>query len=424
MKLVVFIIISFCAVLLSAQSDSASIKVHFYYGSRPKWNARKVEKKQFGGLHCGHVSLQIGDSVFSFRKRGKIHVFPHRKGYHSKWENLPLEIWMKDTAKAIAISAPTNVTDAFTAEYIRASPHNVFGTAHTAPLLNLDSCEYWQLDRTIGTSAVDVTIYGNANSGCGGSTGSNFFTGNGTILSNLIVAHWNSTLQSWENATAGATTVTGTTSALTVKAPSVNSFSPFIFGAVGNNPLPVKLISFKAKAIGRVINLTWVTASEINNDYFDIERSNDGLHFIKIGQIKGNGTTSNTSSYGYNDVLELEENTMIYYYRLKQVDYSGDYEYSMIRWVNIGLTFQPIIETVKPNPFNDILTVTYAYSEKGKATLEVVNLEGLLVFRKEASSVKGYNQFQVNTESLSKGVYYIRINVNGVDSKYGKVVKL
>ena len=326
--------------------------------------------------------------------------------------------------QAIAISAPTNVTDAFTAEYIRASPHNVFGTAHTAPLLNLDSCEYWQLDRTIGTSAVDVTIYGNANSGCGGSTGSNFFTGNGTILSNLIVAHWNSTLQSWENATAGATTVTGTTSALTVKAPSVNSFSPFIFGAVGNNPLPVKLISFKAKAIGRVINLTWVTASEINNDYFDIERSNDGLHFIKIGQIKGNGTTSNTSSYGYNDVLELEENTMIYYYRLKQVDYSGDYEYSMIRWVNIGLAFQPIIETVKPNPFNDILTVTYAYSEKGKATLEVVNLEGLLVFRKEASSVKGYNQFQVNTESLSKGVYYIRINVNGVDSKYGKVVKL
>lgn len=74
--------------------------MHFYYGSRPKWNARKVEKKQFGGLHDGHVSLQIGDSVFSFRKRGKIHVFPHRKGYHSKWENLPLEIWMKDTAKA------------------------------------------------------------------------------------------------------------------------------------------------------------------------------------------------------------------------------------------------------------------------------------------------------------------------------------
>ena len=97
MKIILFSICLLFILNLQAQGDSQIVKVHFYYGSKPKFKYRHTEGKRFGGLHGGHVSMEIGDSVFSFVFKGKVHIFAHRKELHSQWINEPINQWVKDT---------------------------------------------------------------------------------------------------------------------------------------------------------------------------------------------------------------------------------------------------------------------------------------------------------------------------------------
>src|SRR6185369_8464690 len=110
--------------------------------------------------------------------------------------------------------------------------------------------------------------------------------------------HWNGT--SWEEASASAN-VSGTSPDLTVTALGVSSFSPFTFGSISGNPLPVKLISFTAKVSDNNAVLNWITATEKNNDHFNIERSIDGINFIKVGEVKGAGNSTGILKYNFTD---------------------------------------------------------------------------------------------------------------------------
>jgi hypothetical protein len=108
MKRFTLLLFLFIAFQLTAQTDSPIVKVHFFYGSKPKIKYKPEEKKRFGGLHGGHVSMQIGDSVFSFVYIGRVHIFAHSKNYHSHWINEELSEWMKDTVneKYASITVP------------------------------------------------------------------------------------------------------------------------------------------------------------------------------------------------------------------------------------------------------------------------------------------------------------------------------
>jgi len=116
--------------------------------------------------------------------------------------------------------------------------------------------------------------------------------------------------------------------------------------AMDNNMsrLPVELISFEAKSSNEAVVLSWTTATEENNSHFNIERSFDGLNWNEIGQVQGNGTSSLTIDYTFIDSFPLPGRS---YYRLKQVDYSGLFEFSKIVVVHStssktrGITFYP-----------------------------------------------------------------------------------
>ena len=92
-----------------------------------------------------------------------------------------------------------------------------------------------------------------------------------------------------------------------------------------DSPLPVELISFDLETKDETVILNWKTGSELNNDHFDIMRSSDGRRFLKIGEVKGSGTTSNEVSYTYRDITPISGPN---YYKLNQVDFDGSYEES------------------------------------------------------------------------------------------------
>ncbi len=112
MKQIIFLFLFFVACHIIAQKDTHLIKVHFYYGSKPKFKYRKQEKKYFGGLHGGHVSMQVGDTIFSFVFTGKAHIFNHKKNKTGVWINESLRQWVKDTVggKYASITVPINDT--------------------------------------------------------------------------------------------------------------------------------------------------------------------------------------------------------------------------------------------------------------------------------------------------------------------------
>jgi hypothetical protein len=111
--------------------------------------------------------------------------------------------------------------------------------------------------------------------------------------------------------------------------------------------LPVELINFDANTEGSKTHLTWRTASEVNSKHFDIERSADGQHYTSIGQVKSLGNTAIGSAYQYTDTEPLAG---IAYYRLKQTDFDGKFDYSPVVSVNRDKTQNKALVMTIPLP--------------------------------------------------------------------------
>ncbi|MBX2910150.1 MAG: T9SS type A sorting domain-containing protein [Chitinophagales bacterium] len=126
-------------------------------------------------------------------------------------------------------------------------------------------------------------------------------------------------------------------------------FSHFQIGGSNSNALPVELVSLKAYPVNNeYIRVDWATATELNNDKFEVLRSEDGVNFVKVGEVKGNGTTTDAHSYAFNDKNVLPN--VVYYYRLNQVDLDGTASLTYIVSAAITGSDNIVISEFIPNP--------------------------------------------------------------------------
>lgn len=181
------------------------------------------------------------------------------------------------------------------------------------------------------------------------------------------------------------------------------------FEEVLSSALPIALVSFSAKSQGQNAILNWTTASELNNDRFEIESSLNNESFTKIGEVQGAGSSSEINDYSFVDRIR-ENRASGRYYRLKQIDYDGAYEYSTVVYVS----FDDIVEEINvyPNPSADWLQI----DTKDEAEMLIYNLEGKVVKRQALEA--GYNS--INIAELESGNYLIIVG----DSNIKKVIKL
>ncbi|MCB0728914.1 MAG: hypothetical protein KDD00_15725, partial [Ignavibacteriae bacterium] len=136
-----------------------------------------------------------------------------------------------------------------------------------------------------------------------------------------------------------------------------------------NNVLPVELASFTSSVSERNVTLNWTTASENNNSIFEIERKSGGSSWTTAGSVNGNGTTSSSSNYSFTD---RGLSTGKYDYRLKQIDFNGNFEYfNLNNEVVIGLPQSYSISQNYPNPFNPSTNLEFGISELGFVTLKI-----------------------------------------------------
>ncbi len=177
------------------------------------------------------------------------------------------------------------------------------------------------------------------------------------------------------------------------------------------NPLPVELISFKATAQNNQVTLNWSTASETDNDRFEIERSQDGRKFTKIGTVKGKGTSSLTNHYTFKD---SNPSSGTNYYRLRQVDFDGAFEYSKTVAANIK-TISASVKTY-PNPFHDYVRVELATEEIGQAQVMIMDVQGRVILERKIIIEGRFTELELPTQDLATGVYFLKIKGANMDT--------
>ncbi|MGE5811565.1 MAG: T9SS type A sorting domain-containing protein, partial [Ignavibacteria bacterium] len=168
--------------------------------------------------------------------------------------------------------------------------------------------------------------------------------------------------------------------------------------------IPVEFISFTGSSNGNEVFLQWSTATELNNQLFEVQRSYEGSEFVTIASVNGKGTTTERQDYSYRDNILADGK---YSYRLKQIDFLGHYDYSDIIEIEVRMFSSYLLEQNYPNPFNPTTTIGYGIKEKSEVRIALLNAIGeeiaLLVNGEKES---GYHTIEFNAANLPSGVYF------------------
>ncbi len=196
---------------------------------------------------------------------------------------------------------------------------------------------------------------------------------------------------------------------------NVSSFSGGgAFTQVGVTPLPVELLSFSGKNQNNANLLTWATTNEVNNAYFEIERSNNAIDFTKIGVVNANISNESIKNYTFSDV-SFTENTN--YYRLKQVDNNGKTDFSKVIAIKSDKNTDISVD-IYPNPSKDSFVIDVNGEVSAKYSIVVYDMQGRSVVNTEVSG----NKCVISLSNCVSGIYFVKISSeNSIITK--KIVK-
>ena len=177
--------------------------------------------------------------------------------------------------------------------------------------------------------------------------------------------------------------------------------------------VPVELTSFTAVSSNGSVKLNWNTSTETNNKGFAIERSTDGKNFNEIAFVNGKGTTAQSQSYSY---MDNANTTGTLYYRLRQIDFDGQYKITGTVTVNVTAPVKFALDQNFPNPFNPSTTIRFGLQSDSKVTVKIFDMLGREVATAiNGSYTAGAHSFVFNASQLASGNYIYQLNAVGVD---------
>jgi len=186
-----------------------------------------------------------------------------------------------------------------------------------------------------------------------------------------------------------------------------------ISGPPNTSPLPVTMLEFSGSANGNYNMLNWSTASEINNSGFEVQRSVDGNEFASIGFVAGAGNSTSVNEYSFKDT---DVGNGVLYYRLKQIDNDGVFEYSHVIALQNKSESPFDIRSLYPNPFNKEIGILFSRTSEEPISVKIFDANGKLAINETYPA--STNNIFVNTESLPSGIYFL-----SVESGESKIVR-
>ncbi len=308
-----------------------------------------------------------------------------------KWQNNDDGVGTDPSFAIDDIYLSASSTSQFVAEYQRANPQVIIGNIRDASIDHISQCEYWTLNQISGSSSRNVTLSWD-NTSCGV-----------TLLGDLRVARWRTVGTVWNNLGNGGTTGTTTAGTIATTAPD-NIFGPYtLSSASSENPLPVELTYFNATLQNKEVKLQWTTASEFNSDYFEIERANSNMTFEPLIRIPAAGFSNSLINYSTADTKPLSNES---FYRLRQVDFNGDFQLSKTIKINTQnqIPFQIALATYLNNG-----QLIFKIIENGQSTIaaEIYDIHGSLILQQSFNAGELHYQIQIN--NLANGIYLLKV---------------
>lgn len=192
----------------------------------------------------------------------------------------------------------------------------------------------------------------------------------------------------------------------------------------GVQTLPVTYLALDALVNGESVLLKWITAQELNNSHFEVERSFDMSSFSTAGLVMDGFTVNGTGkSYQFKDNSTQLMGKTIVYYRLKQFDIDGKFTYSKVIAVRMQAKSDVSMQ-VSPNPFVENVTFRFMAAENGNVQVRISNLAGQTMLSKQSTISKGYNNLQVDgLNKLAAGLYLAQLTLNGTVIDNQKIIK-
>jgi len=290
-----------------------------------------------------------------------------------------------------------NATTLFTAQYFASANSDL---SVNATLLRVSTVEYWTLSRAGTAAAARVMLFWQNGTRSG-------ITSN--AAANLRVARYNGA--DWIDEGNFARTGSAASGTMTGNSITTGNFTSFTFGsnvALPTNPLPIELLDFSATLKSDQVEIKWSTASELNNDYFTIEKATDLEQFEEIETVPGKGTTKEENHYKTTDSNPAYGRS---YYRLKQTDFDGKFSYSDLVVVDYeGSRFSTL--KVYPNPSNghNLTIAVNGLKDQATVPVQIYNIQGQKVFDRVLDvNTPGTLKYDLEFGSpLKQGLYIIK----------------
>jgi len=185
--------------------------------------------------------------------------------------------------------------------------------------------------------------------------------------------------------------------------------------------VPVELASFSAQLFQKDVILNWTTASEINNQGFEIEQSFDNKIFSRIGFVPSFGSTTESKSYSFKI---SDAPSGIQYYRLKQIDFDGTFTHFNSVEVDGPMVREFVLYQNHPNPFNPSTTISFSLPVESNVRITLFNMLGQQVAQLVNSDFQtGNHKIEFNAKDISTGAYIYTLEARGVNGKSFALIK-
>ena len=266
--------------------------------------------------------------------------------------------------------------------------------------------------------------------GSGGNTSSQTISGGGSTVSQggsiASLGTWDGCSQISTGLPVGtaapATVLTHCVTVTPACAAAGASFCPLFdcsAGDCGSGSLPIDLLFFKAIKQDNAVKLSWTTTAEINNDYFTVERTEDGFLYTEVTTVAGAGNSNSVLNYTTFDEDPLPG---LSYYRLRQTDYDGNYSHSQL----VAVEFNDEETSLKINyTFSNYtegkLQYQFSYNQNNPVTIDVLDVAGRVVYSEIISGEQSENVLSINLNHLAKGPYLLKIS-DGTHASFEKFV--
>lgn len=285
----------------------------------------------------------------------------------------------------------------------------IYGGSGATPITSFLNNGYWDFTAVGTTSNYDLTLTTDGVTNMGSLTGMHaIFRNTSTGASGWGLGGGSAApLNVWGSLTNSTAGFGG------VISPQTKNASQFGFFGIGRSDnayvLPIVLVAFDGTNVGNANVLSWSTASEINNDYFTIERSLDGQNYEDIGTIEGAGQSSQVLNYTFTDDQPFLGTN---YYRLKQTDYNGQFDYSPVISLKVTSSFE--MGYPYPNPVLNKVNMNINSTASGLSSITIYDMAGREMYNNIITVNEGIQTIGIDMSNFASGMYISEIMVDGV----------